>query len=309
MAESEYPLRDIHLPDGQVLRAQVLEETDEQLVIRHDLLGELTIDRVENDVAVLPLEGPVEMAAGEPPVLEGLLEEDAVESEGLMRNVEGELSFGYTLQSGRTDRDEVSFRAQLMQTLGRSEYRFIGDFLYGKQEREKNADHYGLSLRWRRELDRRFFSQVSTSYEKDRIREIRHRVEQDFGIGYRFIDRPGFRASIGPGFTIQYDERYPEEPEEGVGLTDEDKWNYLATVFQDVRWQMNDRYRLEQDSKVLFDPSDTGEYQYRANLGLVGKITDSISLSVRYGLTYENRTPADVASTEQRLVTALGYLF
>ncbi|MCH8474353.1 MAG: DUF481 domain-containing protein [Opitutales bacterium] len=222
--------------------------------------------------------------------------------ETFLESIEGKVELGYLFQSGRTDRDEISARLDLRRDVAPNEYRFTSEFLYGKQDGDKSSDRYALRFRWRHTFAQHFFTELSTSYEKDRIREIRHRAEQDFALGYRYINRDDLVASVGPGFTIQFEELQ-------VSNDNHDTWNYLATVFQDVRWQFNDSWRLEQDSRFLIEPSDTDDFFYRFNLGLIGKMTEQVSLSVRYSLLYENQTPPDVPSTEQRLVTSLGYSF
>ncbi len=215
----------------------------------------------------------------------------------------GRFDLGYTLQSGRTDRNELTARVQLDREAGIHKYRAIGEYIYGEQkidgDKIKSSDRYGASFRWRRTLSEYFYTQSLTSYEVDQIRRIKQRAEQNLSLGYQFLDRENIDASVAPGVTAQYNRQLGVE----TGM------NYLATAFQDINWQITEAYRFEEDSTFLIEPDDTDNYTYRFNAGLVGTMTDSINLSVRYNFVYENQVAADVDRAEHRLITSIGYSF
>lgn len=211
----------------------------------------------------------------------------------------GRFDLGYTWQSGRTEKNELSIRGEAERDFGLNEYRGLAEFRYGEVEGVRNTHRYNGEFRWRRDLSERWFLQTMSLYEADRIRKINHRLEQNIGLGYRVVDTERVSASVVPGFTLQYTD------ESGV----DDKWDYLANVYQDFRWQVTEAYRLEEDVNVLFDPADTGDYIVRFNAGIAGTLRQNINLSIRYQLLYESRTRDDVESTDQRIVTSIGYAF
>ena len=297
--------RTFNLTDGQIIHGQVLEENEEFILVESPTLGRVEIPR-----SALRLDAPdrLEGATSDPALMgiEDILSlSEEEEAGGLFRHIRGTIEAGYLLQSGRTDRDEITLRADLQQDLGRNNYRFQSEFLYGTQNDEKNNDRYGLNFRWRRTLSERFFTQTLTTYEKDRIRLVRHRAEQEVGIGYKWINRDDFKLSFGPGLTFQFEEFRLEEDQEPV----DDSWNYLLTVNQDLLWLINSRLRVEQSTKYLLDPDDTEDYIIRFNSALISKLTDQLSLSVRYQLLYENQTAPNVERADQRLMTTLGWAF
>jgi putative salt-induced outer membrane protein YdiY len=231
-------------------------------------------------------------------------EEDTDEDPGhFFQNWDGRIELGYTYQSGRTDRNELTLRAQADREAGIHKFRAIAEYVYGEQKTDagtvKSSDRYGASFRWRRTLSQYFYTQSLTSYEVDQIRRIKQRAEQNLSLGYQFLDRENIDASVGPGFTAQYNRQ--------IGV--ETGMNYLATFFQDVNWQITEAYRFEEDSTFLIEPEDTDNYIYRFNAGLVGTMTQSINLSLRYSLIYENQVAPDVERAEHRVVAALGYTF
>jgi putative salt-induced outer membrane protein YdiY len=211
----------------------------------------------------------------------------------------GRFDVGYTWQSGRTDKSELSLRAQGDRRVGIHEYRALAEFLYGEVDGTRNAQRFTSTFRWRADLSERLFTQALTLYESDRVREIRNRVEQNVGLGYRFVKTDTMEASIVPGFTLQYTD------ETGV----DDRWDYLASAFQDFRWRFSEAYRFEQDVAFLIDPSETDDFIVRFNAGVIGTLTESINLSIRYQYLYENETRPGLEKTDQRIIASIGYAF
>lgn len=211
----------------------------------------------------------------------------------------GRFDFGYSWQSGRTDKNELSLRGQADRSVGPNEFRLLAEFLYGEVDSVRNTQRFTSSFRWRRDFSDRFFSQVLTQYENDKIRAINHRVEQNLGVGYRYVDNERFKGSIVPGVTIQYtDERHVDN-----------HWEYLASLSQDLTWQFNPAYRFEEEVNLLIDPSDEEDYIIRFHAGIVGTLTESINLSIRYQLLYENQVAPNVERADQRVIAAVGYAF
>lgn len=206
---------------------------------------------------------------------------------------------GYTFQTGRRDRDELSTRLQAERQLGSNNYRFIFQYLLSKLDGQTGTDRLTGNFRWRRDLSPRFFTQTLTAYERDRVRLIDHRVEQNLSLGWRFLDLPNKKASLGPGLSGRYNK------ESGVA----DDLDLLLTVFQDFTWDISSHYSFKQDVLFSIDPDKTDDYTVRLNAGLVGRVTNSLNLSLRYELLFENQTALDVNKTDHRLITTLGYQF
>jgi putative salt-induced outer membrane protein YdiY len=211
----------------------------------------------------------------------------------------GRFDLGYTWQSGRADKSELSLRGQADRRIEPNEYRALTEFLYGELEGVRNTQRFMSSFRWRRDVSERLFTQTLTLYENDRIREIRHRVEQNLGFGYRYLQSERLEGSIVPGFTIQYTD------EAGI----DDRWDYLASLSQDIIWRINPAYRFEQDLNFLIDPAATDDYIVRFNAGIIGTVTQSINLSLRYQYLFENQVRAGVSRTDQRIIASVGYAF
>jgi putative salt-induced outer membrane protein YdiY len=211
----------------------------------------------------------------------------------------GRFDLGFSWQEGRADKSEVSLRAQADRRIEPDEFRLLSEFLYGELDGVRNTQRFTGSFRWRRDINDRVFTQALTQYETDRIREIRNRVEQNLGVGYRFVQTERLQGSVVPGLTIQYTDEAEVE----------DRWDYLASLFQDIIWRISPAYRFEQDLNFLIDPAETEDYIVRFNAGIFGTVTDSINLSLRYQYLFENQVRAGISRTDQRVIASVGYAF
>ena len=188
--------------------------------------------------------------------------------------------------------------------------------LYGEQDGEVNNDRYDGSFQWRRELGERTFAQSLTSYFQDDLKDIKRNWEQNLGAGYRLIDGKGHVVNIGGGLTGQYRE----------ATFSPSGFFTLVEVFQDYVYRVNKKFTLKQNAQFQYSPdggtkfltvktqpSSTVEeatnYKVRFNTVLQGKITEDLSLNLRFEFEYDNAVRPTSARTDQRIISSLGYAF
>ncbi len=223
---------------------------------------------------------------------------------------------GLAIQSGRSDRADLNFRFETSLQRRRNSYRALARYLYSKADGSVTTDRTEAAFRWRRELDQRWFGQSNTSYLAAKIKGIDHNFEQNLGLGYRLIKTPRTTASFGAGFTGQYREIH--DADTGQSL--------FGEIFQDFAIKLTPRLDLGQDFTAQYSPSGRGirilpnnqvqiidtavtNYKLTLNAFLKGKITDTLSLALRYEFEYDNTYVSDSEKADQRITTTLGYSF
>jgi putative salt-induced outer membrane protein YdiY len=223
---------------------------------------------------------------------------------------------GLAIQSGRSDRADLNFRFETSLQRRRNSYRALARYLYSKADGSVTTDRTEAAFRWRRELDQRWFGQSNSSYLAARIKGIDHNIEQNLGLGYRLIKTPRTTASLGAGFTGQYREIH--DADTGQSL--------FGEIFQDFAIKLTPRLDLGQDFTAQYSPSGRGirilpnnqvqiidtavtNYKLTLNAFLKGKITDTLSLALRYEFEYDNTYVSDSEKADQRITTTLGYSF
>jgi putative salt-induced outer membrane protein YdiY len=208
------------------------------------------------------------------------------------------IEVGITSQSGRRDRTDVSLRASAERQLEIDQYRSQVRYLYGEANSIKASDSLDANFRWRRGLSPKVFTQSQSSYSYDRVKLIRHNLEQNAGLGYRLRQDKNFSFSFGGGVTGRYRDIYNKPTD----------WELLTDFFQDLSYSFNSRFRLTEDLTVLVPPGELNNYNLRLNSALVGKITDSVNASFRFEFEWDNSLARN-ARRSQRIITTLGYAF
>ncbi len=223
---------------------------------------------------------------------------------------------GFALKSGRGDRLDINFRAESNLKRQRNSYRAIGRYLYSKANGATTTDRTEASFRWRRELDQRWFGQTNSSYLSAKVKGIDHNLEQNLGLGYQFLKSGKANASFGGGLTGQY--RQIHDAGDGQSL--------FGEVFQDFALKINDHFDIGQDFTAQYSPSgrnirllpnggiqiiDTAvtNYKLALNAFLRGKLTQALSLALRYEYEYDNTYVNESERADQRITTSLGYSF
>jgi putative salt-induced outer membrane protein YdiY len=309
---------ELYLSNGDRITGQFLRRADGKIYFRSPILGEISVP--ENQAAVVePPETPVDSLAGLPPS-HGSTSHPAggsvpsSKSEGVPWK--GTLEFGFQQQSGRTNALTFSFHGVAEKKKGANDYKAEARVLYGKQEGITATDRSDASFRYRHELSERVFSQSLTSYSQDRIKLINSDYEENAGFGYRLFQRKRDTANVGAGLTAQYREVVGGK----AGMA------YLGQLFEDYTYKINGRLTFTQDSSLLsaFRGTNnttvvndqviqtTGERQnwrFRFNSALQGRMTDRISLNLRFEYEFDNSIAVKSARADNRITTSLGYGF
>lgn len=324
------PLRadELRLANGDRITGLLTGRADGNIHFRSALLGDLVVSEKEAQVVLGP-ETPVESLAGLPPIprpdaTPPASSPDAAPptsdtipaaAEASAKRWKGKVEFGLANQQGRANNNNFSLRADAERTRGRDNLRLSGRYLYGKTAETVTSDRQDVNFRWRHELSDAVFSQTVSSYTADAITGIDYDLEQNAGIGYKILRRPRHTASIGTGLTLQY-----------RSATDlNESFAYLGEVFQDYTYKINGHFTLLQEAGALYAPeargistysgntllsqSDTRSYKVHFNTTLQGKISQSISLNVRYEYEYDSTIADLTARTDQRITSSIGYAF
>lgn len=325
----------IQLANGDRVSGELIWRADGKIRVRSTFLGDFTIS--EADAAVLeipssvsetnetnpsPPAPPVESVkfAATPtrPAARPRIATDAP-NHAIKPEAEtwkGKIELGYAQQSGRTDTLSYNARAEAEKKSRRNTLRANGRILYAKQNDRPSADRGDASVRWRYQLTNRSFAQAQTIYYTDAITQIQNNFEQNAGLGYRIVDGRRHTANVGAGITGQY--RDWEAGTNGFAPYGE--------IFQDYLFKINDRITLNQDLVAQYSPSDRAfnipskgtpatvdpdqqNYKLRFNSTLQGKVTERVSVNLRYEFELDNAIKVENARETQRITSSIGYAF
>ncbi len=317
-------LEALHLRNGDRITGEFVRREGSVIVFRTPLLGEFRISDSEAVVVELP-DTPVEVLAGLPPMdylpqpappAKPTLASSASQAPAKLTPWKGKVEFGFQQQTGTNETINLSLRASADLKRERNNYRIESRILYGQQDGATNADRADASFRWRRDISDTVFTQTITSYARDEIKGIKQNWEQNVGAGYRLYQTERHTLNVGGGLTGQY--------RQSLGL---DPGFYgLVELFQDYSFKINGRLTLLQNAVAQYTPDGQGSftvvnaqpvrtaagepnYKLRFNTTLQGKVSEHISLNIRYEYEYDNAVFAANETSDQRITSSIGYAF
>ncbi len=206
--------------------------------------------------------------------------------------------FGFTSQSGRAEKADLALNFEAGRRSRNSETRFLARYLFGESEDVATSDLLESSLRLRRNLSTNTFAQSSTRVSRDLIKGLDVDGEQGLGLGRNLVNRESLILAIGAGAAARYRDQ----------TTDSGDWDYLVDAFQDLRYDISSRLSLVQDLSMVVAPANRDDYKVRLNTALTGKMTDTISMSMRYEFEYDRSLELELRDN-QRIVTSVVYVF
>lgn len=311
------------LSNGDRLSGTLVAEHEGRVEIEHPALGRITIARgalqgVVTDQAAA--EAAEVLAKAEapaaPPPGPPLTNETPTAPTGKPRFkwMNRQIDLGYARQDGARNKEDVSARLQAEGRRGSDTFRGTARITRSEAENRLVVDRQDADFRWRRDFNSRLFTQTLTTYAADDVRKINLSLEQQIGGGYRIVDTRRQKVNIGLGAVLQRLDRDGYDEYTGV----------LGSAFQDYVLQWNPRLRLTQEATVLVAeqgsiaryggqssvqaPSD-GNYRVKFNAALQTKMTDKVSLNLRYEYDYDHSLPEPVLRSDSRLTTSLGYMW
>lgn len=225
------------------------------------------------------------------------------------------LEVGFIMQEGVKSTRDLNLRAQAEGRIGRSSIRGTARVTRSESEGLVTRDRDEADFRWRRDFNKRTFAQALTTYSSDDIRKVDLSLEQQLGGGYRLIDSDRHKVNVGLGAVVQQFER------EGY----EDQTALLGSFFQDYTLAWNSRFKVTQEASIqVADRSPVlarsgtsstttlnapreGAYRFKLNTALQSKVTDEISLNLRFEYDYDHSIAEENLRADSRLTTSLGY--
>lgn len=299
-----------NLENGDRITGALLKDDGEFLEIKHAQLGVLRLAKSALKLEVAPTGTAADLTPADVPK-----PRTAAAPKKPASNWKRQLEFGFAQQSGKSSKEDLTFRAQVDGKIGDNTYRGTARLLQSEASDKTVTDRREADFRWRHDLTKRLFTQALTTYAADDVRLIDLSLEQQLGGGYKVLDHARHKANVGLGAVVQYLER--EGYDEATSLH--------GSFFQDYAFTYNSRLKLTQESNFLMSDSNVfsslggrsglsgtprdGSYRMRFNAALQSKVTAQMSLNVRYDYDYDRSVPEPDLRGDQRITTSLAYLW
>lgn len=311
------------LANGDRLNGRLVEENAAAVVIDHPQLGRLTLPRsalqgsISDSTATPPPAAPTSTAPATPSArtAEVASTSAAADRAGTRNKWTRQIELGFVMQEGAKSTRDLNARFQAEGRVAGSSVRTTAKLTRSESNGVVTRDRNEADLRLRRDFNRRTFAQALTTYSSDDLRRIDLSLEQQLGGGYRLVDAPRQKMNVGLGAVLQRFERKGYE----------DQTALLGSAFQDYALTWSDHVKFTQESSVQFAdrapviartsasstttlnaPKD-GSYRFKFNAALQSKMTNALSLNLRYEYDYDASLAETDLRADSRLTTSLGY--
>ena len=295
----------VRLSNGDSLSGEVVGQSDESVILRHPVLGRVTLPlasveavEIDGEVAADPVQGeraaavqgaeaagggaslPVEPAAADelPEVETGLL------GTGLFVGWDSSIEAGLSGTQGNND--NLSINAGFNSDYEDEEKRWIIDLQYflarRGEARTQNEFRAEVTRDWLLP-DSRWFYFAKGTFEYDEFENWETRAGLFGGVGYEFIKREDlvFVGRFGAGVSKEFGGQEELQPEALLG----------AML---VRWKITDGQELSAQATLFPDLAELGEYRATGGVEYKFKIEGTDDLSLKLGIQDEyDSDPAD----------------
>ena len=228
----------------------------------------------------------------------------------------GTIEFGFQQEAGRREGISTSLRADAERARGPNQLKVNVRSLYSELDDQLISERSDASFRWRRDLSQRIFAQAVTSFLSDNVKAIDQNYEQNAGFGYAIVKRDRHVINVGGGVTGQFRD----------ALRLNEGFTVLGEVFEDYTFRINSRLTFVQDFFAQYSPVSRGDfllrdgeivaanneirnYRIRVNSALQGRVTETISMNLRFEYDLDNTVIEQSAKADQRLISSIGYAF
>ncbi len=289
----------LQLPSGEVLLGAPVGEADGQLIFRSQLLGQV---KVAKEGAVLTALSPAEpQTPAVVPVVTAKPAKAPTPSPAVKwtRSIEA----GYTYQARGTlvSTHSTYVRAEVARETKSGRISLEARYLYGSQAGTRSADKFESAFKLRHNLSGRLDIRNNFSYGYDYLKDLSHQFEDVLGLTWHVFKHDRFTYSAGPGLAVQY-----AQPNPALGGSG---YKFLGDFSHEALWKLTDRLSIKHTGSYLFKPQDMKDYRLRANSALVGKMSEQITLNLRYEYEFEAIRPVVSGRSDHRVFTTLGYSF
>ena len=251
----------LELTNGDKISGEVIETTEEAVIIESPVLG-----RVE-----IPID---QIVVAEEKVDKGAF------GTGLFRDWTRRIAVGASGASGNTENAAINGGIELSTEDDRRRWLFEAQYYWGSSNgtQDTNKAYVSLERDWKFE-ESSFYVFARTGYTFDTFRSFNHRVAGSLGLGYWWLEWERWRLGtrLGAGVSYQWNNDSAFRPEAVVGV--------------DSVWPIADGHTFEIHGDIFPDLADIGEFRTYTTADWNIALTEIFGLALGVIHEYTSDTP------------------
>lgn len=264
----------VKLKNGDVVTGELIERTDEHIVIEHPVLGRLEIPKRELSADTL---------------------HPGIAGTRFLEGWDKNLSVGFSGSEGDTDEADLLVGLTLDFTDERRHWELDGRYELSYADNDID-DHNARVTVLRDQLfpESRWFVFNYLTWDYDDFEAWKHRLSGGMGPGYRILPEGSFRldARSGPFLTYEFGDEDDARPEGAFGLF--------------ARWTVSEGNTLRL-SNLYFQTLDHAEYRNLSRVEWRIRVSPARGLSLKFGVDNEYDSASEDSKNNLKYYSALSF--
>jgi putative salt-induced outer membrane protein YdiY len=291
----------IELNNGDLLTAELIEQTDNHVTLNHPALGEITIDKTNVRLVTLSAAESAEQTetTAEAEVITVNTEDNGLLGTGLLTGWERRIDLGIAGSGGKSSSHQVNvgFTADFD-----SEYTRISSrtaYFRNKSEGELSDHSFysAINRDWLRPSTP-WFHFAGGRYDLDEFKDWNYRVNANAGVGYEFANTDSWLllGRTGLGFSQTFGgEREEFIPEGLLGV--------------ETKWRMNNYQKIKFANTLYPSLKDTSEFRNLTSFDWILDLNSFVGVALKVGLLneYDSATEEGISKNDFKYTVSLAW--
>lgn len=209
------------------------------------------------------------------------------------------LSLGLNLSRGNTENTQFNTRYDAKRKRDHDVLTLKAAANFGEDDVQKNTDNYILEAQYNRNITKRFFWLVNSSYEVDNIADLDYRFLLTPGLGYKVIAKEGHTWDIEAGLGYRSEQYDTQSAEDSIAYRFAEKWDY----------KLSKTSGLWHSAEISGDVDEGENFVVKAVLGIQSKVAGNLSLKSYVENKYNNEPANNNKKNDITFNTVLVYSF
>jgi hypothetical protein len=293
----------LKLSNGDLINADLLDQTDEQVTISHPVLGQIDIPKTKIlSLNILNAEQPIDPEPVIAEVTEATIEEPddkGLFATGFLSGWERRFDVGVTGSSGKSSNQQINlgFTADVENEETRISHKT--SYYRAKSDGDLTDSTFNSKINrdWLKP-DSPWFLFAGGGFDFDEFKDWDYRVNGNGGLGYEFYNNETFLlvGRSGLGFNQTFGgEREEFTPEGLLGI--------------EGRWTISEFQEIKFGNTLYPNLSDTGEYRNLTNFDWILDLNQFAGVALKLGLTneYDSETEEGIDKNDFKYTISLSW--
>jgi len=292
----------IELTNGDKLTVNILERTEQHIIVEHPILGQLTlpIEQIISPPELSPEKSTASDREASALQQSGLDDAPPLDPSAALAAWKYHLELGLDGTEGNSETS--NFRGALMGDFENDDKRWHLGAAMNRSTTDRDAtrnDFVAEAIRdWLIPQEKHFYF-VDTRYDYDDFQAWRHRIAGAGGVGYQFANDDTFEliGRVGGGANYAW----------GGGSDSEVSPELLLGI--EGKWKIKDGHSFEFKNTLYPDIGDTGQFRNLTSLAYIVTLDHAKGMSLKLGLDNEYQSQTDDDSKQNDLIYYAALVF